>query len=195
MHGARWWMYLWPGWVGAWTRGDWPSLVWAAAAGLALDVALTGSWVWNEWLAPSAVTVLWTATGLFWIVSWWMGERRLSCLARLSEPDAGTDLFPLALDEYLRGDLLAAETHCVDALEQNPRDAEFWLLLASVLRQGRRRNEALTALGQLERLDAGKRWKLEIDAERRRLHRRDDENANESHADPAATPTELRTAA
>jgi cytochrome c-type biogenesis protein CcmH/NrfG len=78
-------------------------------------------------------------------------------------------LFSRAVNEYLQGNYVRAESILGQILRQDRRDVDARLLLASMLRRMRRLDEAHVALQQLEQYRAADKWRLEIGRERQQL--------------------------
>ena len=98
-----------------------------------------------------------------WAVSFWSTWRRFP-----EEPKEHAtlyeDLFLRAQAEYLRGEYFAAEAGLTRLLKRRPQDIEARLLLASVFRRTRRRDQARKQLRRLSRT-AGPKWDLEVSCE------------------------------
>jgi tetratricopeptide (TPR) repeat protein len=152
---------LWPGLALLWERGSWPALGLACAYGLAIDLLLAATLVWHELLAPAAL-----AAGWLLVLAVWLGSAWFTCRAlRTAPPVEDGDLFPAALDEYLRGNWYEAEERIRRMLTRAPQDVEAALLLAGVLRRSRRFDEARRHLRRTAQWDAAEPWRMEIDAE------------------------------
>jgi hypothetical protein len=165
----NWAFCLWPGLPQLWQRGAWSGVAVAAGFALGLNLALLCTLVWTEWLGAAALRWLWLTLGLLWggttLFSLWSGLPD----PHAPLPEGEQDLFPLALNEYLRGNWFAAETSLARLLEADPGDVDARLLLASVLRRAGREDAARRELERLERFDRAAKWRLEIERERRGL--------------------------
>jgi len=165
----NWAFCLWPGLPQLWQRGAWSGVAAAAGFALALNLALLCTLVWTEWLGIAVLRSLWLGLGVIWsgttLFSLWSGPPEL--YAPLPSPEQ--DLFPLALNEYLRGNWFASEGHLARLLEAEPGDVDARLLLASLLRRTGRADTARRELERLERFDRAVKWRLEVEQERRRL--------------------------
>src|SRR5690606_14428372 len=119
---------------------------------------------------------------------WW--------LRQADEPfeRASPGLFQQALDDYLRGDWLAAETGFVRLVAANRRDADALLMLATLYRHTRRHDEAHETLRRLERLEAAEKWRLEIETEKQRLAEAAAEDDAASEPEPVADVSRLEVA-
>jgi len=158
--------YLWPGLPQLWYEGAWSALALAFGFGLLLNLLLAVTFVWVKLLAPPLVTVGWLALAVLWVLSV-LGTRRAALQSAEAESaPAGEDLFRSAQSEYLRGNWFQAEAFLQRILEQNPRDAEARLLLATLLRHTRRASEAREQLGCLQRFESADSWQVEIARER-----------------------------
>jgi tetratricopeptide (TPR) repeat protein len=159
---------LWPGLSRLWLRGQWPGLLWAAAFGVLLNGALVASFVWPELLGPNWNTGIWLTVVIVWAASAWRSCRILSELG--DQPSRSADeLFLQAQSEYLKGHWFEAESLLGRLLTHKPRDAEANLMLATLYRHTRRKEQAEQQLGSLQRLDSAARWHLEIRRERQQL--------------------------
>jgi hypothetical protein len=144
-------------------------LVLALGAAILLNLLLLATFVWVELLAPGHLRLGWLAAGTLWggsaILS--VGYARRGGRPRVA--DSAEGLFRGALSEYLQGSWFEAETILVRLLNENPRDAEARLLLATLLRHTRRYGEALAQLARLELLRDAEAWAQEIAAEKRAI--------------------------
>jgi len=180
MRRMPWATYLWPGLPQLWDSGFWSGLVLAAGFALLLNLLLLASFVWVELLSSLHLRVGWLAAGSLWmgaaVISGRYGARgRYSNSSRDGGRGPGHStasaevLFREALSEYLQGSWFEAEAILKRLLHLDPRDMEARLLLATLLRHTRRRNEALEQLDRLERLRDAPLWAQEIAAERLRI--------------------------
>jgi len=191
----RWMFCGWPGLDLLWSRGSWPGLAIAVGAALLLDFLLLASFVWSELVGPWLLVSLWMVVAVGWVVAAVRSLRRASWQdARIPEEDANSDLFRLALDQYLKGNWFESESHCTEQLRNDPRDADTLLLVATLSRRTRRYDEARRRLRELERLEVAAKWDQEILAERKRL---DESEAAATKADtlPAGEASSGRKAA
>jgi len=165
MHAARWATCLWPGLPRLWFEGSWAALGCALAFAALFNFCLLSSFIWTEWVASGLRSGSWAVAGAMWGVS------LLTNVCWLAQPDAPSagaiagDLFPQALDEYLRGHWYEVEQLCRRLLGADQADVEASLLLASTLRRGGRHGEAREQLAALLRLDGAARWEHEIGVE------------------------------
>jgi hypothetical protein len=161
MRRTPWPAYLWPGLPQISQRGSWSALTLAILAALVLNIALLGSLVWPDLLAPSLRIICWAMVGVGWCVSagasaWWTHREQ----SRLSDPNA--DPLSEAIGPYLKGDWFEAERVLNRLLRRNRRDLEARLMLATLLRHTRRFDEATRQLNVLARLEGAAKWELEI---------------------------------
>lgn len=159
----------WPGLPALWYDGAWRGLALAIGFALAIDLLLMVSLVWVEWWSLWTVRLGWGAAAVVWLAAATLARRRQLPDLELLGQTAPDDLFPRALDEYLLGNAFEAEAILIGVLRQSPRDVESRLLLATLLRHGKRHAEACEQLDALDKLDGAERWRTEIDAERRFL--------------------------
>ncbi|MBI2826920.1 MAG: hypothetical protein HYX69_19770 [Planctomycetia bacterium] len=160
--------YLWPGLPDLWWRGAWSGLVLAVVFALVADFAVCATWVWDELLGPGRARTIGIACGAAWLTLTLVSLRRSS---RGGEAVAGSesDLYPVALAEYLKGNWVEAEVLARQLLNNCPADVEAALLLAAVLRHTWRIDEARATLDELVCWDRAAGWQTEIDVEYQQL--------------------------
>jgi hypothetical protein len=165
----NWAFCLWPGLPQLWQRGAWSGLALAAGFALGLNVTLLCTLVWTEWVGAAGLRWTWLCLGLSWggttLFSLWSGPPEP--YAALPAPEQ--DLFPHALNEYLRGNWFAAEGCLARLLEADPGDVDARFLLVGLLRRTGRGDAARRELERLERFDRAVKWRLEIERERQGL--------------------------
>lgn len=189
MRGARAATCLWPGLPHLWWRGAGSGFALACGFACLLNFAVIGSYIWTEWAPPSLRAFAWLATGSLWVVGvvsnigW---SRRHPEERRIG---AAGDLFIQASSEYLLGNWIAVERLCGRLLENDPRDAEARLLLATMCRRTGRFAEARRGLDLLDGFDSAAKWRFEIALERRRVDESESEAKAESN-EPANSPSE-----
>jgi len=176
--------YAWPGLPRLWMRGSWTALVLAVLAAFLLDAALLGTLVWKGLFAADVSLMLWVAVALVWI-----GGLAYNGLASTERPadqqsPRTTDTYPLAVQNYLKGNWFEAERLLTAALRRNVRDLQSRLLLATLLRRGGRLDEAEAQLDTLERFEGTEDWLPEIEAERQQIIEADEE-LQRAEASPA----------
>jgi hypothetical protein len=176
--------WLWPGLPQMWVSGQWRGLFVAVGFGVALESWFLSVSVWNEWLGATAVRLLGLFVFAFWIVGTVLNRRWISRCRHGAEDDAGGDLFPAALAEYLQGNWFAAEQRCRELIARRKDDVDARLLLATLLRHTSRRDEARAELDQLVKCDGAAKWALEIAHERARLEDAEEEPAAEQEIVP-----------
>jgi hypothetical protein len=164
-----WVLCLWPGLPQLWRRGAWSGLGLACGFAALLNLLLLSTLVWTELAGPAALRLAWLGLGLSWggisLWSLWHGPPE----PQAAVPPVERDLFPRALNEYLRGNWFEAEVCLSRLLEAEPGDVDSRLLLASLLRRSGRRDAARGELERLERFELAVKWRLEIERERRLL--------------------------
>jgi hypothetical protein len=167
---CHWTLFLWPGLPRLWLRGSWFSLFLAIAAAAALSAALVLSFGWSELIEPKLRTALWSALGLVWCSAAAIAfARRRTLMPAAETVPARNDHFSQALDSYLHGDWFQAERILAQMVEENERDLESRLLLATMLRHLQRFDEAARHLDVLARFDGAERWEFEIRREHERI--------------------------
>ncbi|NMC19454.1 MAG: tetratricopeptide repeat protein [Thermogutta sp.] len=169
-----WLLYLWPGAVPLILEPGWGTFLVAAAFACLFHLCLVATFVWPEtW--PSLVTRgAWLCLAAGWAYSvYWavLCDRRQR---RAVAPAPGEDLFPAALQAYLRGEWSRTEHILGRLLRRNPRDADALLLLVSLWRRTGRLDQAGRLLRELEKLDAARRWYAEIQREKQLLEEKRD---------------------
>lgn len=183
-----WKLCLWPGLAHLWQRGAWLGLLVAVGFAVVLNLLVLASFVWVELLSPGSLRLAWMGAALVWIVSagWsaWIGVGATPRQVATAEA-----MFREALSEYIQENWFEAERVLGRLLARHPRDVEARLLLATLLRHGRRYEEALEQLARLELLRDAQRWAREIAYERQWLAEAMAE-AKQSMSDPTdATPS------
>jgi tetratricopeptide (TPR) repeat protein len=176
MEGRLRWLRLapadcWPGAVRLWD-GGWPhGLLLAAVFSILLNATLIVSWLWPALVPEHIKLVFWGITAVFWTVGW-IDSRRIRLLIDLTRrQDPQLDLFLSARGEYLKRNWTAAEQILTRLLAANPDDVEARLMLATLLRHGRRWDEAKEQLRRLQRWNRAASWNLEIRREWEQLAR------------------------
>lgn len=170
------WMCAWPGLPRLWRDGHGPSLASAFLFALLLNLALVATFAWPGVLSPVPLSLLWLATLMFWTVSAWNSHQWVNHSQRLSKRPGLDQLFVQAQSEYLKGHWLETETLLRQLLDQNDRDVDAHLLLATVFRRTNRRQDAICQLDLLDRLERAEKWRLEIEQERQLLKRIEENN-------------------
>jgi len=161
---------LWPGLARLWFRGEWTGLAAATLFAAALNVMLVSSFLWPELLPSAFGWIGWPVVLVVWFAS---ALRTIRVLPELRHPARRADLglFIQAQDEYLKGHWFEAESLLQQATSHCQHDASAQLLLATLYRRTRRRDEAERRLRLLERLDGAGYWACEIQRERALLTR------------------------
>jgi hypothetical protein len=142
------------------------------------NVLAAATFVWSEWLSSEVRWMALAALAAVWLLAWVESRadwRRL--VAELSgAPGAGADAAELsdrwfreAQAAYLAGDWVVAEQALLKLLNQDARDAEARLMLATLWGHQGRNDAAVDQLDLLERLEAAAPWKNEISWERERI--------------------------
>jgi hypothetical protein len=174
----HWSAYLWPGLPQLWLRGSWVGLTLAVGFTALVNVLLTATLVWNEWLPPRAKATGLGSLAIIWIVAWVDARadwRRIIAEWSTGEqgtadPEARSDQwFQAAQVAYLGGDWVSAEQTLIKLLRHEPRDAESRLLLATLWRHEGHFEKASAELDRLERLETATPWQYEIARERERI--------------------------
>ena len=179
---------FWPGLPWVWLRGSRAGLVLAVAFAICLDMAITSTWIWTEFVDLQVTLGVWTAVVAIWLIA------TVSALSAFPPPltsrrDAATDqLFTEARDAYLARDWLAAETKLQTLLTLAPTDGEAQLLLGTLLRRAGRFAEAKRALDTLARSDSGLPWRHAIGRELECLARdASDQSGQDADSETAET--------
>lgn len=162
---------LWPGLAPLWWRGHWAGLVEAVAFATGLNLLLMATYVWPQWVEQPWPTMSWFALSGVWVFACWRNWHKLPTLVDDQLDNTSQALFVQAQTEYLKGNWYDAEKLLQQLLVRRPRDIEGLLLMATLFRHTRRRDEAVTTLERLERLNGSGRWLLEIAHERQKLKR------------------------
>jgi hypothetical protein len=161
-----WTIYLWPGLPQICFHGSWSGLVLAIGAAAALNTLLLISFGWTELIGENLRNTFWGAFAAAWIVAivWSSKQCRRREVACSLQPEE--DSFGQAIDCYLKGDAYRAEQILDGLLRRNIRDLEARLMLATLLRRGKRFDEATQHLDALAKFEGAGKWELEIQEER-----------------------------
>jgi hypothetical protein len=182
---------LWPGLAQLWLWGHWSGLMAACGFALATNVLILMTLIWPE-VAPVTVQASgWVVLALWWAISTAVSLRRLPETSAATPADPHKGLLVLAQGEYLKGNWVEAESLLRRLLRKQAEDAEAMLLLATLLRRSGRINDARLQLQNLARLDAARRWELEIRRERQQLHRTTQEQKAEEEVSETTTAAAL----
>ena len=199
MRRMPWATYFWPGLPQLWIRGSWSALALSVGAAVLLNLALLGSFVWDELIAPDVRKALWGALGTAWGVSAGLsiaGSRRKRGRNRT---DSHEDTFDETRRHYLKGNWFQAERALKGMLRTDARDLDARLMLATLFRHTGRLEEAARQLNLLVRLEGAQKWEMEIRRERELLAdaRRTNQTEGEDRADRDSTdpPAEMTPAA
>lgn len=186
-----WLLYLWPGAVPLILEPTWGTFLVAAGFAGLFHLCLVGTFVWPEiWPSP-IIGGAWLLLAASWGFSvYWavLCDRRRHPVAA---PPPGEDLYPVALQAYLRGEWSRTEHFLGQLLRRHPRDADALLLLVSLWRRTGRLDEAGRVLRELEKLDAARRWYTEIQREKQLLKEKRIEIAAEETRPGEAAPERI----
>ena len=141
-----WAVYLWPGLPQLAERGSWAALVVAFGAAALLNVALLGTFVWTELLAPDLRILYWSCCWLRGVVRRGFPAGSIAAERVRTESDENTDAFREALDYYLQGNWFEAQRTPGRLLRKDRRDVDARLMLATLLRHTGRCEEAARQL-------------------------------------------------
>jgi hypothetical protein len=191
---------LWPGLPQLWMDGSWRGLGFAVAFGALFNALVATSLVWHELASTTTKGVGWLAVIGTWvasaIVSWRSLENSEGQKRGESSDAAAGDLYPEALNEYLKRNFVAAERLATKLIKRNERDIPAGLLLACVWRRTGRTEDAKQELSRIARLEASEPWALEIERELARLEKTEksstDSQPQEANSDK---PREINQAA
>lgn len=182
---------LWPGLTQLWIDGSWRGLAIAVAFAAWLNMLLAVSLVWFELASPLTKSVGWLVAAAVWLaaaaVSWRWLSRREGQIVRESQGNPAEDLYPAAMNEYLKRNFVTAERMAKKLLAANERDIVAGILLASVWRRTGRSGEAKAELERLGRLEASQPWSLEIERELARLRNATEVKTSEGIAANSST--------
>ncbi len=161
--------FLWPGLAPLWWRGQWSGLLSAICFAAGLNLLLTATFVWPEWVERPWPTLGWFVLSGVWLVACWRNWHKLPTLVDNQADPVAEALFAQSQTEYLKGNWYDAEKLIRQLLGRRPRDIEALLLLATLLRHTRRLEEATATLDKLEKLNGSGRWLLEVMQERQKI--------------------------
>jgi thioredoxin-like negative regulator of GroEL len=134
-------------------------------------------------MVGGAVGVIWAASAIF-------SYRWDRSQIRLQNPRPAEDLFPVALDHYLKGNWFEAEQVLGGLLQANPRDVDASLMLATLYRHTHRYDEAQGQLERLTRYEGAEKWRLEITRERELLGQARNDSAAEPSGETPPSPAD-----
>jgi len=177
-----WATYLWPGLPLVWRDGRWGALAVAVGFAALVNLALMASLLWSELFAAEVRSSVWMAVVIIWWGSAVLSYRRDSRDSIRTESNSAQDAYAEALDRYLQADWFESERALRRLLEENPRDLDAGLMLATLLRRTGRPGEAERELDRIDRFDGSEKWELEIRRERELLDGDREGRAHESFA-------------
>jgi hypothetical protein len=149
-------------------------------------LALISTFVWPQLLGDSFPWVAWPLILVVWIASAVVAFRSLPELLSVGPApdviDLNSDdtLFIRAQAEYLNGSWAEAERLLARQLEENPRDVQSRLFLATLFRHTRRMNQARNQLVRLKKFDEWIHWDFEIQREQRLIELIEKQNPTEA---------------
>lgn len=161
----------WPGLARLWTKGHWPSLWIAMGFSLLVNLALISTFVWPKLLGDDFPFIAWPLIFVVWMASTWVSYRSLPELLSIGsapdrvEAETNDTLFIRAQAEYLKGNWTDAEKLFVRQLEENSRDVQSRLFLATLFRHTRRLRQAQEQLLEIRKFDESAHWNFEIQRE------------------------------
>jgi hypothetical protein len=191
MQKKPWMIYLWPGLPHIWTRGSWTALGVAIVAAVLICAAIVGSFGWAELITPAKRNAIWASLAAIWCVAAMVSAVKLRRDPAKSKTGGVTSPFARAIDLYLKGDYYQAERELKNLLDQNVRDLEARLMLATLLRHTGRFDEASKQLDQLVCFDGAEKWDLEIQAEREQLDELDKNPKTKPESGTAIAPNSI----
>jgi len=157
-----WAMVLWPGLARIYCQGAWQGLVWAVGFAALVNVALVVTFVHPGLLPGGTRGLVWLAV----VIAWLVGFGRPSAWGSVGQPTSRFDpddrRFQAALDHYLKANWFEAETALKQLLEDEPRDLDARLMLATLYRHTGRLDEAAEELEALRLFEGTHKWELEI---------------------------------
>jgi len=163
---TRWALLLWPGLPHLWLSVSWSGLALAVLGAGLLNMALAATLVWSELLPSGVRMALWLVVAMVWGGAGAGSWRLVGSSGNPREHPGRDAMFRRATEQYLKGDWLETERTLRKLLRHDPRDVDARLMLATLLRHVGRLDEALTQLDWLGRLEAARKWELEIRRER-----------------------------
>ncbi len=158
---------IWPGLPQLWRHGSWSGLGQAIGFALLLNATLLATYGWTEWISTSIRLIGWVA-----VAAWWLAAVIRTRQQQKLQATAGretVDLYADAQREYLNGNWYQTELLLVQMLQQESRDVDARLMLATLLRHTGRRAEGVEQLRRLEKTEGHEKWRLEIQREWHRL--------------------------
>ena len=162
---------LWPGLPELWWRGRLSALPPAIAFAMGLNLLLIMRFIYPEWLSGTLVRIAcWVAIAswVFYVVRSVRDVPRIIVPREVCEQP---DRFQEAQWEYLQSNWREAEKLLLGVLAIEPRDPPALLLLSGVYRHTSRPSQAEILIQEMSRLEVADAWRLEIEAEQRRIVR------------------------
>ena len=179
---------LWPGLSELWLRGRLSALPLAIGFAIGFNALLVLKYLYPTWLDPLLVRSAWWVGLAAWVCLTAKSVRSLPGLLHPRECSEQVDHYGEAHQAYLRADWKSAERLLLGILAIDPRDPPALLLLSGVYRHTDRLDHALALLAQLEKLEIGAGWQIEIEIEMARIERqRDADQADAATATGAPT--------
>lgn len=178
----------WPGLARLWTKGHWPSLWIAIGFSLLVNLALISTFVWPQLLGESFPIVAWPLILVVWIAAGTVSYRSLPELLSVGsapdevDPSRNDTLFIRAQAEYLKGNWTEAQRLLVQQLEENSRDVQSRLLLATLFRHTRQIKLAHEQLTEIRKFDQSVHWDFEIQREQQLIEQIEEQVPIESES-------------
>jgi hypothetical protein len=154
-----------------WWRGRLSGLPAAIAFALAVNLWLVTRYLYPQWMASGLVTMGFWIGLIVWCFAVVRSIREVPLLIAPRRVSEKPDRFPEARAAYLSGNWAEAEGLLTDVLAIEPRDPPALLLLTGVYRHSGRLEAAEILLREIVRLEVSEGWRLETEAEARRLDR------------------------
>lgn len=153
----------WPGLAQVWTGQETLGLILAGLFAAALNLALVGRFIWTDLFPPGLTLFFAASAALTWFAAlgytlWWLWRCHP---ARHREAIDG--LFRDALEHYLRGEWDSARKRLEALLTLDDGDADALMQLGTIYRRTGQNDMARKAFRQCRELEAGSKWRWEID--------------------------------
>lgn len=171
MRGTQLAMWIWPGLLRLWYRGEVAAMALALSFAVLLNLSMVSSFIWPGVLGESTSGLLWLTTLTLWGVSLWRSYRFLPELCLAQTGPVVEDLFLQAQAEYLRGNWFEAQGILEKLMRAEPRDVDARLMLCTIFRRMKRWERAREQLAQLATVPGSEKWLEEIYRERELIDR------------------------
>lgn len=172
---------LWPGLPQLWFRGELRAFLTAVVFATLFNFFLVASLVWPELVPPLILKAGWLGLTCFWAVAVWRSYRSFPESPVGEAAECLDSMYVAAQHEYLQGHWFEAESLLQQLISKHDGDIDAKLMLAAVMRQTKRIDDAQQQLKLVERMEGSAKWTFEIRRERILLDRIDPEDIHSTN--------------